>query len=283
MSERHTGFYTKDKRFHLLHNEIYGYDCQAFMDQYEEGWADLVLTSPPYADMRDYVKIPANEYVEWFLPIARQIKKTLRENGVFVLNIRNNVTTGRRSTYVYELVHALTSGVGFDLIDDIIWDKGKMLPNTKGKRPMDCWEFAFVFGNGLDVTWNPDPLRTPYDERSLQRYEAPIKKRWGSSRTEKGDRVVKPHPLGCFPKNILKIGSETCNQSHPAPFPVAFAEWFVKGYSNPGDLVYDPFGGSGTTAVAAQKHGRRWILTEIHEEYIEIARKRISDTPEALF
>jgi len=287
MSEQ-TGFYTKDKRFHLLDNWIYGYDCRAFMDEHEEGWADLVLTSPPYADMRTYVKIPANEYVDWFLPIARQIKKALRENGVFVLNIRNNISEGRRHTYVYELVHKLTldedrGGVGFDLIDDLIWDKGKMLPNTKGKRAMDCWEFAFVFGKGLDVTWNPDPLRTPYNERSLQRFKDPVKIRWGTYRTERGERIVKPHPLGAFPKNILKIGSENLSQGHTAVFPVAFAEWFVKGYSNPGDLVYDPFGGSGTTAVAAQKHGRRWILTEIHKEYIEIAKKRISDTPEALF
>jgi len=66
-------------------------------------------------------------------------------------------------------------------------------------------------------------------------------------------------------------------------FPVSFAEWFVKGYSNPGDLIYDPFGGGGTTAVAAQKHGRKWIMTEIHKEYIEIAQKRIDDTLEALW
>jgi DNA modification methylase len=148
---------------------------------------------------------------------------------------------------------------------------------------MDCWEFAFVFGKGTDVTWNADPNRTPYDERSLARYEAPIKRRWGSSRNEKGDKIVKPHPLGCFPKNILKMGSETTYQGHPAPFPVTFAEWFVKGYSNPGDIVYDPFGGGGTTAVAAQKHGRKWILTEIHQDYVDLANKRIQDIPEALF
>jgi len=207
-----SGFYSKDKGSHLLCGHIYPMDCRDFMDFYEGGWADLVLTSPPYADMRDYVKIPANEYVDWFLPIARGIKKVLRDNGVFVLNIRNNVSEGRRHTYVYELIHKLTSEVGFDLIDDLIWDKGKMLPNIKGKRPMDCWEFVFVFGKGLDVTWNPDPLRTPYDKRSLQRFEAPIKKRWGSSRTEAGDKIIKPHPLGCFPKNIIKMGSENIFQ-----------------------------------------------------------------------
>ena len=264
-------------------NQIYHEDCVKFMEGLSPGAIDLVLTSPPYADMRDYVKIPAEEYVDWFIPIAEGIKRVLRDNGVFVLNIRNNVVEGRRHTYVYELVHRLTAEVGFDLIDDVIWDKGKMLPNTKGKRPMDCWEFAFVFGKGLDVTWNPDPLRTPYDERSLQRFESPIKKRWGSSRTEAGDKIVTPHPLGCFPKNIIKMGSESINQGHPAPFPVSFAEWFIKGYSNPGDVVYDPFGGGGTTAVAAQKHGRKWILTEIHEEYILRAKQRIYNQMEALF
>jgi site-specific DNA-methyltransferase (adenine-specific) len=265
-------------------NQIYNKSCLDFMEgDLEPESIDLVVTSPPYADMRDYIKIPADEYVDWFLPIAKGIYKALKPNGVFVLNIRNNVVKGKRHTYVYQLVAALADEVGFDLIDDIIWDKGKMLPNTKGKRPMDCWEFAFVFGKGTDVTWNADPNRTPYDERSLARYEAPIKRRWGSSRNEKGDKIVKPHPLGCFPKNILKMGSETTYQGHPAPFPVTFAEWFVKGYSNPGDIVYDPFGGGGTTAVAAQKHGRKWIMTEIHQDYVDLANKRIQDTPEALF
>lgn len=257
--------------------------CETYLEGVPDETFDLILTSPPYAEMRDYVKIPAAEYCEWFIPKAKLFYRTLKTNGVFVLNIRNNVIAGRRHTYVYELVHLLHKEVGFDLIDDIIWDKGKMLPNTKGKRPMDCWEFVFVFGKGLDVTWNPDLLRTPYDERSLRRFEAPIKTRWGSSRTEKGQKIVKPHPLGCFPKNIIKIGSESAYQGHPAPYPVAFAEWFVKGYSNPGDLVYDPFGGGGTTAAAAQKHGRRWIMTEIHEEYIRLAEKRLADIPEALF
>lgn len=267
----------------IMFNQIYHEDCREFMARIEPELIDLVLTSPPYADMRDYVKIPAEEYVDWFIPIAQLIKRVLKPNGVFVLNIRNNVVAGKRHTYVYELVHRINKEAGLDLIDDIIWDKGKMLPNTKGKRPMDCWEFAFVFGKGTDVTWNPDLLRTPYDERSLQRFEAPIKKRWGSSRGEKGDKIVQPHPLGCFPKNILKMGSETSFRGHPAPFPITFAEWFVKGYSNPGDVVYDPFGGGGTTAIAAQKHGRKWILTEIHEEYIKLAEKALADTPEALF
>jgi len=264
-------------------NKIYHEDCREFLQKIEPGIIDLVVTSPPYADMRDYVKIPPKEYVDWFLPIARDIYYALKDNGVFVLNIRNHIVEGRRQTYVYELVHRLVKEVGFDLIDDIIWDKAKMLPNTKGKRPMDCWEFMFVFGKGTDVTWNPDSLRTPYEDRALERYKTPIKERWGTTREERGQRTVKPHPLGCFPKNILKICSEASKTGHPAPYPVALAEWFIRGYSNPGDVVYDPFGGAGSTAVAAQKNGRDWILTEIHEEYVEIAQKRINDTLPALF
>jgi len=264
-------------------NKIYHEDCREFLQRIEPGIIDLVVTSPPYADMRDYVKIPPEEYADWFIPIAADIYRALRDNGVFVLNIRNHIVEGRRQTYVYELVHRLVKEVGFDLIDDIIWDKAKMLPNTKGKRPMDCWEFMFVFAKGTDVTWNPDLLRTPYEERALERYKTPIKERWGTTREERGQRTVKPHPLGCFPKNILKICSEASKTGHPAPYPVTLVEWFVKGYSNPGDLVYDPFGGAGTTAAAAQKHGRRWILTEIHEEYVRLTEKRLADIPEALF
>ena len=66
-------------------NCIYPEDCRDFMESSEGEWADLVLTSPPYADMRDYIKIPADEYVDWFLPIAKNIYKVLKPNGVFVL------------------------------------------------------------------------------------------------------------------------------------------------------------------------------------------------------
>jgi DNA modification methylase len=181
------------------------------------------------------------------------------------------------------LVDKLVEDVGFDLIEDMIWDKVKVLPNSKGRRPMDMYEFAFVFGKGTEVTWNVDQVRTPYSARTEQRYKTDVKVRWNSIREDRGNRKIKLHPLGAHPKNIIRIPSESKRTGHPAPYPVEFAEWFVKAYSNPGDIVYDPFGGGGTTAVAAQKHGRKWILTETHEEYVDLANKRIQDIPEALF
>jgi len=258
-------------------------DCQEFMRSTSGEWADLVLTSPPYGDMRDYVKVKPEEYVDWFLPTAREIFRCLKENGVFVINIRNNVVNKRRTHYTYKLVSDLVEKVGFDLIDDQVWDKGKGLPNTKGARPMDTHEWVYVFGKGTEVTWNPDTIRTPYDARSLQRFEAPIKKRWGTNRQDVGWKEVHPNPLGCYPKSIVKIGSESTNVGHPAPYPIALAEHYVKAYSNSGDVVYDPFGGSGTTAIAAQKHGRKWVCSEIHREYIVLAKKRLQDVPQALF
>ena len=158
-------------------NRFYHGDCLSLMRKAEADWADLVLTSPPYADMRDYMQIPPDKYVEWFLPIGKEVFRSLRDNGVFVLNIRNNVVDKRRTHYTYQLVSSLIEEAGFDFIDDQVWDKGKGLPNTKGVRPMDIHEWVYVFGKGVDVTWNPDSIRKPYDPRSLQRYEAPIKKK----------------------------------------------------------------------------------------------------------
>lgn len=263
-------------RFHLG-------DCLSLMEKTEEGWVDLVLTSPPYADMRDYVKIPAAEYVAWFLPIAEGIFRSLKKNGVFVFNIRNNVINKRRTHYTYKLVNDLVEEIGFDLIDDQVWDKGKGLPNPKGARPMDIHEWIYVFGKGIDIVWNPDLIRTPYAPKTLQRYQDPIKKRWGTTKDEIGEILIKPHPLGCYPKSIIKICSESTHVGHPAPYPVTLAEHFIKAYSNSGDIIYDPFGGSGTTAIAAQKHGRKWVCSEIHEKYINLAEERLRDVPEALF
>lgn len=262
-------------------NQIYHRDCEDFMAELEPGSIDLVVTSPPYADLRDYTKIPPDEYVDWFLPKAEGIYRVLKTNGVFVLNIRNHIVKKARHPYVYELIYKLCDK--FDLIEDMVWDKVKVLPNPKGRRPMDMWEFALVFGKGTEVTWNVDHVRTPYGERTQQRYKTDVKIRWNSIREDRGNRKIELHPLGAYPKNILRIPSESTRTGHPAPYPVEFAAWFIRAYSNPGEIVYDPFGGGGTTAVAAKRHGRRWILTEIHEEYIAKAEKRLANEMEALF
>jgi DNA modification methylase len=263
-------------------NRIYHQPCETFMAEILEPESiDLVVTSPPYADMRDYVKISPEEYVGWFMPKAELLHKVLKENGVFVLNIRNHIVNKARHPYVYELVFKLCQK--FDLIEDMIWDKVKVLPNPKGRRPMDMYEFVFVFGKGTEITWNVDHVRTPYGKRTEQRYKTDVKVRWNSIRADRGNRKIELHPLGAYPKNILRIPSESTRTGHPAPYPVELAEWFVRAHSNPGEIVYDPFGGGGTTAVAAQRNGRNWILTEIHEEYIIKAQKRIDDTVRALF
>jgi DNA modification methylase len=265
-------------------NHIYHTNCLDFMSEVlKPGSIDLVLTSPPYADLRDYVKIKPDEYVDWFMPYAKGIYEVLKDNGVFVLNIRNNVVEKARHTYVYELVHRLHKEAKFDLIEDMIWDKVKVLPNPKGRRPMDVYEFVFVFGKGREVTWNVDSVRTPYSTRTEKRYQTEVKVRWNSIREDRGNRKIELNPLGAFPKNVIRIPSESTRTGHPAPFPVELAEWFVRAYSNPREIVYDPFAGGGTTAIAAQKNGRNWILTEIHKEYIALAQKRIDDTARALF
>ena len=82
------------------------------------------MTSPPYADMRDYTKISPDEYVGWFLPIGKKIHRVLKNNGVFVLNIRNHIVNKSRHPYVYELIYKLCDD--FDLIEDMIWDKVKV-------------------------------------------------------------------------------------------------------------------------------------------------------------
>lgn len=265
-------------------NQIYNKHCLDFMlEDLEPGSIDLIVTSPPYADMRDYTKIPPDDYVNWFLPFVRLFHVVLKENGVFVLNIRNHIVDRARHTYVYDLVHQIYKQIGFELIEDMVWDKVKVLPNPKGRRPMDVYEFAFVFGKGKDITWNVDQVRTPYGKRTEQRYQTEVKVRWNSIREDRGDRKIELHPLGAYPKNIIRIPSESTRTGHPAPYPIEFAEWFVKAFSNPGEIVYDPFGGGGTTAVAAQRHGRKWLLTEIHEEYIQRAKDRLVDEPQALF
>ena len=125
-------------------------------------------------------------------------------------------------------------------------------------------------------------MRVPYSKSSLKRFNKPIKKRF--NRTE-GDEKIEykewgPNPKGALPSTLINIGSESkrISDNHIAVYPEALSDYFIKGSTNEGDLVIDPFMGSGTTGVSAKKHKRHWIGFDNIEEYVNFANQRIKNT-----
>jgi site-specific DNA-methyltransferase (adenine-specific) len=265
-------------------NKVHYIDAIDGLRTLEDETVDLVITSPPYADMKKYVDgsngIPVKQYVPWLMIYIREIERVLKPTGSFILNINDKVSNKFRDPYVYELVHRITDSTTLKLYERLFWNKGKGLSHPK--RFGDKIEYLFWFAKTEKFTINIDEMRVPYSESSLKRFKKPIKKRF--NRTE-GDEKVEykdwgPNPKGALPSTLINIGSESrrISDNHIAVYPEHLTDYFIKGSTNEGDLVLDPFMGSGTTGVSAKKLKREWIGFDNIEEYVNFANKRIDST-----
>ena len=240
---------------------------------------DLIITSPPYADMKTYIDdtgIAPDKYVEWFMPFIKEIERVLKPSGSFILNINDRVVNRFRHPDVFDLVSAIHKDTGFKMFERLFWNKMKGLANAH--RFGDRVEFIFWFVKGHGFTFNLDEMRVPYSAVSVKRMEKPIKARFvrDGEVTEMNDKW-KPNEKGALPPTLVSISSETKRiaNTHVAVFPVPLVEYFIKGATNEGDLVIDPFAGTGTTGVACKNLNRVFRGFEKQAEYVEIATKRI--------
>jgi site-specific DNA-methyltransferase (adenine-specific) len=258
-------------------NRIHNVDCVEGMYKLADNSVDLVVTSPPYADRRKstYGGVTADVYNDWFIEIAHEIKRVLKPSGSFFLNIKPHCDRGERVLYVYDLILALKREVGFRFVDEFAWTKNGM-PGKFNGRFKNAFEPVYHFALEKGYTFNPYEVATEVSKESLKRYE---RKAGGKTRNGSGLNVGFNGSTKCLPSNHLhlpqKSNQHTLQAKHPAVFPVELPEFFIKAFSNEGDIVLDPFMGSGTTAVAAVNNNRKYIGFELSEEYIEIANKRL--------
>ena len=160
----------------ILNTFITG-DCEQVLKEIPSDSIDFVLTSPPYADKRDYgnenSSISPDEYVEWFLPKGREIYRVLKPTGSFILNISDKVVDGFQHLYVFELLLRLCKEVGFHLVRDYIWYNPATPPNVYSRggygRTKKSHEYCFWFSKGSDWTFELDPIRKPYS-KDMQKY-----------------------------------------------------------------------------------------------------------------
>lgn len=273
-------------------------DCEEIMRNFPAKSVDLVLTSPPYADQRNYgtenSSISPDEYIKWFAPKARQIFRVLKENGSFVLNINDKIVGSYQHLYVFELVIYLCKKVGFHLVRDYIWYNPATPPNVFSRggygRTKKSHEYCFWFSKGPEWTFNLDPIRKPYG-KDMQKF---------LQGKGKGDRSANIRPSthnfncekvwtdngGSDPGTVIELGNTNSNDvfsklckergiAHPARFPEKLAEFFILAGTEEGALVLDPFSGSGTTAVSAAKNGRRWIGIDANKDFSDLATARM--------
>ena len=242
----------------------------------------LIVTSPPYADQRKstYGGVHPDKYVEWFLPISRELLRVLNPRGTFVLNIKEKAVNGERHTYVLDLIKSMREQ-GWLWTEEFIWHKKNSYPGKWPNRFRDSWERLLQFNKSKKFDMYQEEVMVPVGDWAKGRLSnlSETDKIRDESRSESGFGKNVSHWIGrdmVYPTNVLHLATECNNQGHSAVFPQQLPEWFIKLFTVPGDTVLDPFAGSGTTLYVAQEMKRNAIGIEIVPEYVEAIETRLA-------
>lgn len=255
--------------------------CPQALKRCQRESVDLVVTSPPYADRRSktYGGIGANKYVEWFMPIGDELQRVLKPTGSFILNIKEIVVSGERHTYIIELILEMRKR-GWLWTEEYIWHKKNCHPGKWPNRFRDSWERCLHFTKQKKFAMHQDAVMVPMGEWRHAR----LKNLSATDRTRDNSHVGSgfgknvSHWVGrdmAYPTNVLHMATECGNTNHSAAFPISLPAWFIMLFTKPGDIVLDPFVGSGTSAVASKQLGRHYIGIDNNPEFCELARKRV--------
>ena len=267
-----------------LRAEIFQGDAAAVLQEFDNDTVDLIVTSPPYADQRrdTYGGILINKYVEWFLPISRELLRVLKPTGTFILNIKEKAANGERSTYVIELILEMRKQ-GWLWTEEFISHKKNCYPGKWPNRFRDAWERLLQFNKSKQFTMYQENVMVPMGEWAKTRLKnlSETDKIRDASKVGSGFGKNISNWIGkemAYPTNVLHLATECGNKNHSAAFPEELPAWFIKLFTKEFDVVMDPFMGSGTTLFAAQKLRRKSIGIEIVEEYCDAARSSLYAT-----
>lgn len=222
---------------------------------------DLAVTSPPYDNLRTYGGH------DWdFEGVATQLWRVVKTGGVVVWIVNDATVDGSETGTSFRQALRFMD-IGFRLHDTMIYHKHGM-PTDPRLRYFQRWEYMFVFSNEAPVTYNPIA-----DVPSSNRKQVNGVNRNGDSLESTRKQWVTPEKT--IRGNVWEFDPRNCEGDHPAAFPEKLARDHILSWSNEGDIVLDPFNGSGTTTKMARETGRRAIGIEINEEYCDIAAKRL--------
>lgn len=286
------------------------YNCDSLeaLKAIPDNSVDLVITSPPYAlhFQKEYGNKKKEDYVNWLLPFASEIRRVLTEEGSFVLNIGGSYNKGEptRSLYHFKLLIALVEDIGFYLAQECFWYNPAKLPvpaewvTVRRIRIKDSVEYVWWFSK---TPWpkatNRNVLR-PYSKDMKRLNKNGVKTTTRPSGHKINKSFDKMTAGGSIPPNmiddetptdLLKFGNNAANDQytkkcklagikiHPARFPANLPEFFIKLLTDTNDIVIDPFAGSNTTGMVAENLKRRWVAMEKSKDYLEASKFRFDN------
>jgi len=264
-----------------VRTDLYYGDSKEELKKLPDNSVDLIVTSPPYADQRKgtYGGIHPDKYVEWFLPISKELLRVLKPTGTFILNIKEKVLDGERSTYVMELILEMKKH-GWLWTEEFIWHKKNCYPGKWSNRFRDAWERLLQFNKERKFNMYQEEVMVPMGD-------------WAKSRLKNlsdTDKIRDNSKVGsgfgknisnwltrdkAYPTNVLHLATECNNKNHSAAFPEELPEWFIKLFTKENDIVLDPFMGSGTTLIVANRMLRNSIGIEIMQEYYQMVKDQL--------
>lgn len=264
-----------------LKSEVFLGDCAQVLQRLPDACVDLIVTSPPYADQRNttYGGIHPDKYVDWMLPRTAQMLRVLKDSGSFVLNIKEKAVDGQRHTYVLELILALKKQ-GWLWTEEYIWHKRNCYPGKWPNRFRDAWERCLHFTKSRKFKMNQQAVMVPMGDwaqtrlkslgkNDVVRHDSQVGNAFGKNIANWQGREM------AYPTNVLHLATECGNKGHSAAFPLSLPQWFIKLFTDPGDVVLDPFAGSGTTIDAACGLDRCVLGIDVQDEYVQMCREKL--------
>ncbi len=256
-------------------------DARDVLQKYPDGYFNLIITSPPYADSRKnhYDSVRPQDYPSFFLTFHSELWRVLAPDGSFILNIKDKVVDGVRNRYVWRTVQSLEES-GWRSVDDYLWIKPNAMPGHWPNRLRDEWEYCFHFTKQKKFKMFQSSVKKPvgsWADKRLENLNGKSAERHNSENNSGFGRDLRKwiDKKSVLPGNTLSIPLVGKNMGHPAAFPVGLPEFFIKLFTEKGDTVLDPFAGSGSTGVSAAALSRHAVLIDSKEEYIDTAIERM--------
>jgi DNA modification methylase len=278
-------------------NHIYQGNVLDRIKDLEENSVQCVVTSPPYWGLRDYgtddqlgLEETPEEYVENMVKVFREVKRVLKNDGTLWLNLgdsyNNTISTGNRTWGLglkakdlvgipWRVAFALQQD-GWYLRQDIIWHKPNPMPESVKDRCTKAHEYIFLLSKSPQYYYDKDAIaektltldNSIRDRSNDKLNNTPGRTKMSGLKTNNYETRNK--------RSVWKIQTKPYKEAHFAVFPERLPELCIKAGSKEGDIVLDPFFGSGTTGWVAQRLGRKWLGIEVNQEYIKIANKRFT-------
>lgn len=280
-------------------------DCFELIKQQPDNSVDLVITSPPYADIVNYgkevsIKKP-DDYVDWLLPIFKEIHRVLKPSGSFILNINDNCKGGYRNPFIFDLISRNNKETKLKLYDTYFWHKKNGIPNGSKKRFRNLTEYIFHFCKDVkQMKFYMDRVLEEPAESSNERYKYDNIKNHGTLidgvrykdkkvKITKTNKQVDSNGFSCDefverlvpnkvrPDNVFRFSTASASRDntirHPAPFNKELPCYFINLLTDEGDTIVDVFAGIGTTGLCCEN--RNFIGYELNPKYADFANERL--------